>query len=81
MSFTYITDYIRSNITKVCNITSHITCNITKNCNIIYYLTDYEESRSIWKQWLQEHFILMQYIILAANPNSFCVSKPGPLEG
>ena len=47
MSFIYITDYIRSNITQICNLTGHITCNIIKLSNIIFYLTDYEENRSI----------------------------------
>ena len=47
MSFTYITDYIRKNITKTCNLTGQITCNIIKNSNIIHYVTDYEESGSI----------------------------------
>ena len=49
MSFIYITDYIRSNITQICNLTGKITCNIIKLINIIYYLTNYEESRSICK--------------------------------
>ena len=46
MSFTYITDYIGSNITKICNLTGQIICNIIKISNIIYY--DYDESGSIW---------------------------------
>ena len=47
MSFTYITYYIRSNITKICNLSGQITCNIIKNNTIIYYVIDYEESSSI----------------------------------
>ena len=46
--FTYITDYIGSNITKIYNFTGQITCNVIKISNIIYYVTDYNESSSIW---------------------------------
>ena len=48
MSFTYIADYIRSYITKICNIVGQITCNIIKISNIIYYVNNYDESGSIW---------------------------------
>ena len=48
MSFTYITDYIRSNVTKVCNLTGQITCNIIKISNTIYYVINYNESGSTW---------------------------------
>ena len=47
MSFTYITDYIGSNITKICNLTGQITCNIMIMSNIIYYVTGYDETGSI----------------------------------
>ena len=44
MSFTYMTDYIRGNITQICNLTGQITCNIIKISNMIYYLTDKSSS-------------------------------------